>query len=83
MQIVAIALTLAALSAQTLARQPQRVEAVAQSAWEALNAGRVAEAERLFDEALKAAPGHPALLVALGRRGSPWQAAPTLLASTW
>ena len=65
MHIVAIALTLAALSAQAPARQPQRVEAVAQSAWEALNAGRVAEAERLFDEALKAAPGQPALLVGL------------------
>jgi hypothetical protein len=64
-QILALALTLAALSAQAPARRPQRVEAVAQSAWEALNAGRVAEAERLFDEALKAAPGQPALLVGL------------------
>ena len=80
--IAAIALTLAALSAQAPARQPQRVEAVAQSAWEALNAGRVAEAERLFDEALKAAPA--------SRRCSwAWpplptlEAAPTSLASTW
>src|SRR5687768_8344588 len=59
---VAITLLLAALSAQAPAR-PQRVEAMAQSAWDALNAGRVGDAERLFDEALKAAPGQPALLV--------------------
>lgn len=59
---VAITLLLAALSAQAPARPP-RVEAMAQSAWDALNAGRVGDAERLFDEALKAAPGQPALLV--------------------
>lgn len=54
---------LAGLPAQSPARQPQSVEAMARSAWDALNAGRVAEAERLFDDALKAAPGQPALLV--------------------
>jgi hypothetical protein len=60
--IVVLALFLA-MASQAPARRPQRVEAVAQSAWEALNAGRVGEAERLFDDALKAAPGQPALLV--------------------
>jgi hypothetical protein len=60
---MAVALMLAVLSAQAApARQPRTVEA-ARTAWDAINAGRVAEAERLFDEALKAAPGDPALLV--------------------
>ncbi len=63
MHIAAIALTLVALSAQAPARRPQSVEAVARNAWDAINAGRVSEAERLFDEALKTVPGHPALLV--------------------
>lgn len=63
MHILAIALLLSALSAQAPARQAQRAEVIAQGAWDALNAGRAADAERLFDEALKAAPGNPALLV--------------------
>ena len=63
--ILATAVVLAVLSAQaqTPARQPQRVDAVAQRAWDAVNAGRPGEAERLFDEALKTAPGDPGLLV--------------------
>ena len=61
--ILAIAVMLAGLTAQAPARQPQPVEVIAQRAFDALNAGRAAEAERLFDEALRASPDQPALLV--------------------
>jgi tetratricopeptide (TPR) repeat protein len=60
--ILAVAVMLASLSAQAPVRQAAGVEAVAERAWEAINAGRVSDAERLFDEALKIAPGDPGLL---------------------
>jgi tetratricopeptide (TPR) repeat protein len=60
----AIALLIALLSAQAPpAPQPQGVDAAAKRAWDAINAGRPAEASRLLEDALKAAPHHPVLLV--------------------
>jgi Tfp pilus assembly protein PilF len=61
---IALAILLALLATdRSRAQQPQTVDATVRQAWDAVNAGRAAEAEALFEQALKAMPGEPALLV--------------------
>ena len=60
---IGLLLVLAALSVQAPPSRRQSPDLVAQRAWAALNEGRTTEAGRLFDEALKAAPDNPDILV--------------------
>jgi tetratricopeptide (TPR) repeat protein len=60
---IALAILLALVTTEAgRAQHPQTIEATVRQAWDAVNAGRAAEAEALFEQALKAAPGEPALL---------------------